>query len=213
MNADGSGQTRLTVNAASDEVPAWTANGQIVFTSDRSGNFELYVMRADESDVRRLTNDASQDYFPAPAPRGDRIAFMSDRDGTFDLYTTTIRGGPVRRVTDSPGCRLLADFAPDGHSLAFVRWDRTDRVLYTVSLDGSRLTRITNAPGREEVAPAWSPDGDRIVFLGCSEGTCDLIVRSAKPGGTETTLIHGGAGAPDWQAVRGNGDDGEASDD
>src|SRR5262249_49397071 len=66
--------------------------------------------------------------------------------------------------------------------------------------DGSGLTQITDAPGREEDAPAWSPDGSKLAFLGCNNGDCDLIVHDSAPGGTETVLIHGGAGAPDWQA-------------
>src|ERR1700745_1298704 len=61
MKADGSGQTRLTFDPAADEVPAWTASGQIVFVSDRDGNAELYVMNADGSNVRRLTNNAAFD--------------------------------------------------------------------------------------------------------------------------------------------------------
>ena len=67
--------------------------------------------------------------------------------------------------------------------------------------DGSDLTQVTDAPGREELAPALSPDGSRLAFLGCTNGDCDLIVRSADGTGAETTLVHGGAGAPDWQAL------------
>ena len=74
-------------------------------------------------------------------------------------------------------------------------------VLYTVNVDGSALTQVTNAPGREEAAPAWSPDGKQLAFLGCYGNNCDLIVRNADGSGGETTLVHGGAGAPDWQAL------------
>jgi Tol biopolymer transport system component len=205
MNADGTGQTQVTFNPAHDEVPAWTADGRIVFVSDRDGNAELYIMNADGTNVRRLTNDPALDYFPAPAPFGDKIAFISDRDGTFDIYTTTTNGGPVRRVTSSPVADVWPIWSPMGNAIAFTRWNGTNHVLYTVHTDGTQLLRVTNGPDRDEVAPAWSPDGKQLVFLGCVSGNCDLLLRNADGSGAETTLVAGGAGAPDWQALPHNG--------
>ena len=47
MNADGSGVTRLTYNDVNDLSPAWSPDGRrIAFSSDRDGNFEIYVMNA-----------------------------------------------------------------------------------------------------------------------------------------------------------------------
>ncbi|MFP4466164.1 MAG: TolB family protein, partial [Candidatus Goldiibacteriota bacterium] len=66
MNADGSGQVRLTNDAASDMYPDWSPDGsKIAFTSDRDGNDEIYVMNADGSGQVRLTNDAADDIYPA----------------------------------------------------------------------------------------------------------------------------------------------------
>jgi len=56
MNADGSGQRRLTRNRAEDSNPAWSPNGKkIAFQSDRDGVPEIYVMSADGNGQRRLT--------------------------------------------------------------------------------------------------------------------------------------------------------------
>jgi len=64
--------------------------------------------------------------------------------------------------------------------------------------DGTNLARLTDSPDREEVAPVWAPEGDRILYLGCTE-TCDLFVRPADGSGAETKLTNGGVGAADWQ--------------
>ena len=67
MNAqDGSNQTRLTDNPASDEFPSWSPDGvKIAFTSDRDGNTEIYVMNAqDGSNQTRLTDNAASDALP-----------------------------------------------------------------------------------------------------------------------------------------------------
>ena len=65
MNADGTAQTRLTTNPASDGDPEWSPDGQkIAFTSNRDGNSEIYTMNADGSGVTRLTNDPAGDSGP-----------------------------------------------------------------------------------------------------------------------------------------------------
>ena len=65
MNIDGSKQTRLTDNPASDANPGWSPDGKkIVFHTDRDGNREIYVMNADGSGTLRVTNDPSDDVAP-----------------------------------------------------------------------------------------------------------------------------------------------------
>src|SRR5215217_2857156 len=64
MNAqDGSNQTKLTENAATDEFPSWSPDGtKLAFTSDRDGNTEIYVMNAqDGSNQTRLTDNGASD--------------------------------------------------------------------------------------------------------------------------------------------------------
>jgi Tol biopolymer transport system component len=69
MNADGSGQIRLTNQAGHDYQPAWSPDGQwIVFTSERTGNLEIYIMNANGSGVIQLTNHPAQDSDPAWSP-------------------------------------------------------------------------------------------------------------------------------------------------
>src|SRR3972149_3275713 len=81
MNADGSGQTRLTNNAATEYGPAWSPDGtKIAFWSDRDGNWEVYAMNADGSGQTRLTNNSAWDAAPAWSPDGTKIAFYSSRD-------------------------------------------------------------------------------------------------------------------------------------
>jgi Tol biopolymer transport system component len=85
---DGSGQTNLSNNnAGRDYDPAWSPKGsKIVFTSDRDGNNEIYVMNVDGSGQTNLTNTPAfvdpQDYGSVWSPDGTKIAFNSNRDGT-----------------------------------------------------------------------------------------------------------------------------------
>ena len=69
MNADGTGQTRLTDNPAADGVPAWSPDGsRIAFMSNRDGDYEIYVMNTDGSGQTRLTVNSAADVAPAWSP-------------------------------------------------------------------------------------------------------------------------------------------------
>src|SRR5207249_3093789 len=88
MNADGTGQTNLTNNAAADKDPAWsTDGGKIAFVSDRNGHVDILVMNADGTGATALTNDAAIDSSPSWSPDGAKIAFSSNRaGGNIDIY-------------------------------------------------------------------------------------------------------------------------------
>ena len=83
MNADGSGGGALTHTVLADRDPAWSPDGtQIVYTSrtEAGGPFRLFVMNADGSDNRQLTeggSDTADDLSPSWSPDGTRIAFSS----------------------------------------------------------------------------------------------------------------------------------------
>jgi TolB protein len=69
INADGSGQTKLTDHPAGDWDPRWSPDGsKIVFTTDRDGNREIYVMNPDGSNQTNLTNSAENEEHPSWAP-------------------------------------------------------------------------------------------------------------------------------------------------
>jgi hypothetical protein len=92
--------------AAVEDYPSWSPDGsQIVFVSDQDNDdylTDLYVMNADGSDIRRLTEDARHTYAPVWSPDGSQIVFISDRDSedyAFELYLIQADGTDLRRLT------------------------------------------------------------------------------------------------------------------
>jgi Tol biopolymer transport system component len=88
------------------------------------------VMNADGANPRRLTSNASLDYWPAWSPDGKAIAFTSNRDGNYEIYVMTADGGSQRNVSMHPGQDNFAAWSPDGRRLAFVSNRSGDHAIY-----------------------------------------------------------------------------------
>ena len=211
MNADGSGQRRLTRNATTDTEPAWSPDGtKIAFTrrcwhsNDKyDTDREIYVMNADGSGQRNLTRARlSEDESPAWSPDGTKIVFESDRGGgalpELGIFVMNADGSGQRRLTRQHTGRRSSDpsWSPDGGWIAFDS-DRDGNVeVYTMAADGSRLRRLTRNPAYD-YAPAWSPDGSTIAFT--SERNESEEIYLVHPDGSgERRLTHGGGEAAAW---------------
>jgi hypothetical protein len=148
MNADGSGQTRLTNHPSEDYSPAFSRYGRtIAFNSNRDGNAEIYVMNADGSSLTRLTNHPSTDIFPTVSPDGTKIAFQSNRHGeNWQIYVMNADGSGVTRLTNHPSFDYSPAFSPDGTKIAFTSDRDGNPEIYLMNADGSGQTRLTHDP-------------------------------------------------------------------
>jgi Tol biopolymer transport system component len=161
MQSDGSNQRRLAYRG---HAPAWSPDGKrIAFVHGvrsekraRNGN-QIFTMRSDGSDRKRLTGGIRYGNFPAWSPDGRQIVFsrggfsgavlvVMDRDGT-DEREITNRGN---------GGDLEAAWSPDGRWITFVRgYYLSDPSLMKVRPDGSEL--ITLIEDENVNAPDWQP--------------------------------------------------------
>jgi len=172
---DGSGAANLTGgNAGNNGFPYFSTDGRrIVFRSGRDGNHEIYLMNADGSNVRRLTNNEATDTMPSFSPDGKQIAFVSTRDGDHEIYTLDLgpdgNPGKLRRITHSPGFDTHPVYSPDGKWLVFSsqRGGLNDEEplipvfnpqpygdLYTLRLEDGLIVRLTHNKW-EDGTPAW----------------------------------------------------------
>ncbi len=174
MNADGSNQTRITTNSASDRQPSWSPDGtRLAFVSNRDGNDEIYVMNADGSSQTRLTNNAAFDFDPAWSPDGTRIAFTSTRDfpgitgniaNGFELYVMNADGTNPVRLTNNSTSDSGPSWSPDGTRIAFTSQRDGLPLVYVMNADGSNQINITQSTTLDSSDPEWSPDGSKIAF-------------------------------------------------
>ena len=163
----------LTLTAALTSTPAANATypgrvGRIaVGVVDAAGNGDIYSVRPDGRDQRRLTDSPGTDLCPAYDATGQRIAFCSNRTGAFEIWQMRADGSRERQVTDLGGFATFPDFAPWGHRIAFTFAER-DGVpadIWTVRDDGTRARNLTRTASAEEAFPVYSPAGLRIAFV------------------------------------------------
>ena len=157
------------------------AQGQIAFSSNRDGNYEIYVMDINGDNPQKLTNHPHADTNPSWSPDGKRIAFMSARDGhgghgpsIYEIYVMDADGGNQQRLTNNPSDDRYPSWSPDGKRIAFEsdreRKDNPHNIeIYVMDADGGNQQRLTNNL-TEDQYPSWSPDGQRIVFSARREG-------------------------------------------
>ena len=148
MNADGTGQTRLTVNTADDFSPAWSPDGgKIAFVSGRDGNFDIYVMNADGSGQTPLTNNPADEFDPDWSPDGIKIAFFSLRDdGDEEIYVMTADGTGQTRLTTSIADENAPRWSPDSNKIAFQTLRDGNYEIYVMNVDGTGQTNLPTTP-------------------------------------------------------------------
>jgi formylglycine-generating enzyme required for sulfatase activity len=156
----------------------------IAFSSERDGNLDVYLMNADGSGVRRLTDHPGEDYWTTWSPDGTQIAFASERDGNFEIYVVDVRGvlagtgGDLRRLTQNRGNDLEPDWSPDGTQIAFMYYSAGKSAIYVMDVEGGNRRQLTDGNG-DDWLPAWSPDGTQILFVSSRDGNPEIYVMNA----------------------------------
>lgn len=133
-------------------------NGQIVFSSDRSGAWRIWMINADGSDLRQITegDEDAHDVDPMFSADGKTILFSSTRGGGIGVWTVSTEGEELTRICDGD----QAEWSPDGSRLALRRENR----IWIRDLKSGEEKAVTPEDWPLCSGPAWQPDGKGLAF-------------------------------------------------
>lgn len=172
----------LTVDLAREEQVWKPEAADLLFSSTRDGNSEVYLLRAGQKEWVNLSNHKAGDNWPVWSPDGKRIAFQGNRAGNLDIWTMKADGTEQVQLTHDPEPDYIPSWSPDGKTILFTSW-RKDKGeekraphIYAMNTDGSNQRRLVKESLNTSDGATWSADGKKIVYSRKGEKGADVYI-------------------------------------
>ena len=186
------GFTALTAQ----ERTAWKPeSADLLFTSGRDGNSEIYLLRAGQKEWINLSNHKAGDNWPVWSPDGSRIVFQSNREGNLDIWVMKADGTGQTQLTRDSEPDYLPSWSPDGKTILFTSWRKEKEGepraphIYAMDADGSNQRRLVPESLNTSDGATWSSDGQWIVYSRKGEKGADVYI-AGSDGKNERRLTH-----------------------
>jgi WD40 repeat protein/putative metal-binding protein len=196
INATGGDRTPLV--AESGIVfgsPSWSPDGQrLAFTTNRDGNFEIYVTGASGTPLTRVTNSPTDEFSPTWSPDGTKIAFeRDDANAVAQILVMNADGSGVTNLSPSLTDDRNPAWSPDGSRIAFARGAPDNHDIFVMPATGGAGTPLTSGAAND-TNPDWSPDSAQIVY----QSNSTLVVMTAGGANPNPLPLPNGGLRPAW---------------
>ena len=177
MNADGSGQRELAPTQGFCGVPTVAPDGEriaymcsdsVAEAGEASAPWRLYLINADGSGLRRISDGPGNDQVANWSPGGESLVFWSNRSGADHIYAMEVASGALRQLTDGSSQNRAAVYSPDGSRILFLSDRDGGWALYEMPSMGGAVRRLAGVE-TEFGVPYASPDGS-VLTLKATDG-------------------------------------------
>jgi Tol biopolymer transport system component len=158
---------------------------RIAFASNRTGNYQIWMVNVDGSHLTKLTDSLGAKSDPQWSPDSMTIAFLSSTDSLSSLWTIKADGSGLTLITGN--VQSVQDFvwSPKGGFLTFDSFSNGRWAIYEARA-GSQQIQLTNVSSNS-LYPSWSADGKSMAYSSNRFGNYDIFVRNVASG-AETRL-------------------------
>jgi Tol biopolymer transport system component/C-terminal processing protease CtpA/Prc len=199
----------LTISDSYESTPVWSHDGKsIAFSSDRYGNFDVYVMPSKGGEAKRLTYHSNREV-PSGFTNGDKAVLFSalrqdlvtnvqfPTSGMTELYSVPVEGGRVSLVLPVPA--MDANMNAKGDKIIYHdykgyedNWRKhhtssVTRDIWTFDLVNRKYSQLTQFQG-EDRNPVWDPNGNDYYYLSEQNGSFNIFKSSLADPGKSTAL-------------------------
>ncbi|MEM7111958.1 MAG: hypothetical protein AAF614_05960 [Chloroflexota bacterium] len=164
--------------------------GSVVFSLNRDGNEDIYLLPVGQAAPIRLTYHPAPDRDPIWRPDGTEVAFSSRRDGNWEIYVYNLADDGLRRITNQVGFDGAPSWSPDGAWLLYESYiDENLDIYFQESTGNGDAVRLTEHPAAD-FAPVWAPDGRHVAFTSWRSGNQDLFLLSLDDATRDETAVN-----------------------
>ncbi len=185
---------QLTRSLGTDRQPAYSPDGRyLIFSSNRTGNLDLWRLDRASGELRQLTDDPAQDWDPGFTPDGSRILFSSGRGGTgLEIWSVAPDGSDPRQITHDGVDAENPTMTPDGRWIVYTSGNTAHLGLFRIHPDGTEPTRLTSG---NHTNGEVSPDGRWALFVSSNDLGAQVLfveVATGRLGKASISLLSGG---------------------
>ncbi len=152
----------LTRGNSSDRQPSYAPDGKsVLFSSNRSGNLDLWMIATEGGTVRRITDDGAEDWDPAFTPDGKKVVWSSGRSGNLEIWIANADGSDAKQISQDGVDAENPTATADGQWIVYCSFNPAKSGLWKVRADGTQATHIVKA---RTSLPEVSPDGQYVSY-------------------------------------------------